>query len=712
MRSANRGLAHNAAVIRTACESGFESGPVELMAEQLYSTLGIEGDDSYEQLFQNLTAEAIDKIGALCMEKNQAFIDFVFLFLNVKASIIKTEVEDQSCKEEGLRIHTVKKICDVLGSGEFVAYIRYPEADWNEAKKDFSRALFLDPLDALDDIDTEYNNVIVINAPDELTGITAVTYAASNIRSRYTDDEWTQLSAFDEDVRSEKFDFSANLPVLNVSDIMNSYTEPEEDPAFLFRNMQIESGGKNGRPYFEASCRCPLCVLIDPDNNNESLYKKLEHIASHSWLIFLVAKRAGPRHNSASQFGMQNYTEEIISELCYQYACDTISLQPPEIGDGYFESLLDDAVRRQGVCIDYSSVTSSKLLRMMYDFRGEINSEVIGHCIANAAKKKIPGSMLTERNFDFLKSGSSIPQNAACKADSIPAIQQFKNQIVGQENAKKQIMDAVSCMNMNRERIKFGLKDNGMHNVFVFAGPPGTAKTTAAQFLGCIMGEEGLLKGDKFISISGARLKAPYVGQTAPLVHEVFANNDIIFIDEVYSLIDSYGNQDSFTQEALGQLCVELEENSVNKLIIMAGYGGKVNSEDNKIKDFLDKNPGIASRINYIIEFKPYDAYTEMPTILTSQAENLGYQIEAKAIGSATAFFADRATCRDFGNGREARRLLEQSIEQQSVRLKAKGGYTKNDLKLLTEADINLAASEIMEGCKIVAGKSKREIGF
>ena len=89
MRSANRGLAHNAAVIRTACESGFESGPVELMAEQLYSTLGIEGDDSYEQLFQNLTAEAIDKIGALCMEKNQAFIDFVFLFLNVKASIIK-----------------------------------------------------------------------------------------------------------------------------------------------------------------------------------------------------------------------------------------------------------------------------------------------------------------------------------------------------------------------------------------------------------------------------------------------------------------------------------------------------------------------------------------------------------------------------------------------------------------------------------------------
>lgn len=350
--------------------------------------------------------------------------------------------------------------------------------------------------------------------------------------------------------------------------------------------------------------------------------------------------------------------------------------------------------------------------RLLQGLNGEAIDKIGAFCVNN--NEPFTDFVICFLNLETLISNygreKSVPQKT--KSDSMSALQQFKNLIVGQDDAKKQILDAVLCMKMNSERVRYGLKDNGMHNVFVFSGPPGTAKTTAAQLLGRIMCEEDLLKSEKRITLSGASLKGAYVGQTAPHVHEVFSDNDIIFIDEIYSLVDSYGIQDSFAQEALGQLCIELEENCIGKLIVMAGYGGQVNSEDNKIKDFLDKNPGISSRINYIVEFKPYDPYTDMPAILINQAENLGYQIEAGAIGQATEFFATRAASRDYGNGREARRLLEHSLKQQSIRLYNMVNYTPEDMKLLTEEDIILAADEIMAGCKIVAGKSEREIGF
>ncbi len=146
--------------------------------------------------------------------------------------------------------------------------------------------------------------------------------------------------------------------------------------------------------------------------------------------------------------------------------------------------------------------------------------------------------------------------------------------------------------------------------MLAFIGPPGTAKTTSARYFAEMMTEQELLSGGSIAYVTGTQLKAKYVGQTSDRVHQIFETNDIIIIDEAYSLVNYNETErtDNFSQEALAQLCIEVEEHSDDKLIIFAGYGGDIHEKNNKNETFLDENPGISSRITFTVHFSPYTA--------------------------------------------------------------------------------------------------------
>ena len=89
---------------------------------------------------------------------------------------------------------------------------------------------------------------------------------------------------------------------------------------------------------------------------------------------------------------------------------------------------------------------------------------------------------------------------------------------------------------------------------------------------------------------------------------KLFENYDVIIIDEAYSIVEENGTMDSFGNEAIAQLIIELENHSTDKLIIFAGYGGDVDEKDNRMQTFLNSNPGIKSRITSTFNFKSYSA--------------------------------------------------------------------------------------------------------
>lgn len=234
------------------------------------------------------------------------------------------------------------------------------------------------------------------------------------------------------------------------------------------------------------------------------------------------------------------------------------------------------------------------------------------------------------------------------------------DQLIGLEEVKKNLRSVVNILRFNRMRKRHGQRSAEHHNVFMFLGAPGTAKTTAAKALGQMLRKENLLPRDRFISVTGSQLKGEFVGHTAPKVHALFRDYDIILIDEAYSLASNdRGHLDTFAQEALAQLVVELEEHATDKVVIFAGYGGEyVAEQDNRMKDFLSANPGIRSRINFVVNFPSYSA-AEMLDIVHFMAKERGLRMTRSADAEITKYYETRVDDRSFGNGREARVFIE-----------------------------------------------------
>ena len=76
------------------------------------------------------------------------------------------------------------------------------------------------------------------------------------------------------------------------------------------------------------------------------------------------------------------------------------------------------------------------------------------------------------------------------------------------------------------------------------------------------------------------------------------------------------------------------------------------------MKEFLDANPGIRSRINTTVSFESYTPQ-EMLCIIRGIAESKGYVMNEGANGEIIRFFEGRVEDPNFGNGREARSFVE-----------------------------------------------------
>ena len=72
----------------------------------------------------------------------------------------------------------------------------------------------------------------------------------------------------------------------------------------------------------------------------------------------------------------------------------------------------------------------------------------------------------------------------------------------------------------------------------------------------------------------------------------------VLFIDEAYSLNGKTAND--FGKEAIAALIKEMEDNRDKFIVIMAGY-------TREMKELLNINPGLESRVKFNIEFKDYN---------------------------------------------------------------------------------------------------------
>lgn len=295
------------------------------------------------------------------------------------------------------------------------------------------------------------------------------------------------------------------------------------------------------------------------------------------------------------------------------------------------------------------------------------------------------------------------------------AYDRLNQEFYGLEEQKQKVLQAVKLLKLRRVRQKFGLRPISFAPIFLFYGPPGTGKTRLAEIMGEIFCEEGLLPGNRMIAGSAVTLcKGQFVGHSAPQTRELFENYDVIFLDEIYSVAANDGSGiDAFSQEILAELCVQLENvaKNCNKLVILAGYGGGVLEEHNFVRSWLKSNPGIASRITFFVEFYPYSPEKEMPMIFRTLAKNSDIELEEGWEEIVVKFFKERAKSDDYGNGREARRLLDNCLLMQAQRLDLNTADLKA-LRFITCEDIRKASAEILKGSLGIKKAERMRLGF
>lgn len=228
------------------------------------------------------------------------------------------------------------------------------------------------------------------------------------------------------------------------------------------------------------------------------------------------------------------------------------------------------------------------------------------------------------------------------------------NDLIGLEEVKREVQKFRNLLIFNK-KISNKLENKNMNMNMLFLGNPGTGKTTVASIMADILYELGYIKKNKFIDVTAKDLVAEYVGQTAIKTSRIIENalDGVLFIDEAYSIVSGNKNA-SFGEESIATLVQAMEKYKDRLVVIFAGY-------TLEMKNFLDSNPGIASRIGYTFEFSNYTT-EELMQILDNYALSKGFTVEEESKKGIIEIIEVNKNTRNFGNARFMINLFERLV--------------------------------------------------
>lgn len=261
--------------------------------------------------------------------------------------------------------------------------------------------------------------------------------------------------------------------------------------------------------------------------------------------------------------------------------------------------------------------------------------------------------------------------------------------LVGLEAVKEQVLTLVNLNRLVRRRLEAGLPAPSTARHLVFAGPPGTGKTTVARLYGAILADLGVLRSGHLVEVSRADLVAQIVGGTAIKTTEMFqkALGGVLFIDEAYTLTqDGTGTGPDFGQEAVDTLVKLMEDHRDDVVVVAAGYGPQM-------QRFLGSNAGLSSRFSRTVEFANYSVQ-ELVTIVRTMCAAHHYTLTERTVHVLEGHFEDMPRGETFGNGRAARKVFEEMVDRQALRLATVAEVNEDALTLLLPQDVSERAGE------------------
>ena len=336
------------------------------------------------------------------------------------------------------------------------------------------------------------------------------------------------------------------------------------------------------------------------------------------------------------------------------------------------------------------------------------NGRYVRNLIENAKKKqavrllplgKNAGDIRKKDLFRLTKADIADPDDSLIEEREPGSALKELDEMVGLTSVKEVIHKAVANFRMNKLLKDRGISKDKASYHMVFTGNPGTAKTTVARLFAEIMKDEKVLPTGVFKEVGRADLVGPFAGTTPILVQQKFkeARGGVLFIDEAYSLCDSYKN--GFGDEAINTIVQEMENHRDEVIVIFAGY-------PEPMKEFLERNPGMNSRIAFHVNFDDYSK-EDLCGITKLMLSKKNLKITDEAFDKLRGIYKEACQNTDFGNGRFVRKMLEEAEMNLSQRL---ADFSLSDItdEMLT----TIEASDIPEFTPSTKNTCCGKIGF
>ncbi|MGV0714563.1 type VII secretion AAA-ATPase EccA [Mycolicibacterium sp. XJ662] len=311
-----------------------------------------------------------------------------------------------------------------------------------------------------------------------------------------------------------------------------------------------------------------------------------------------------------------------------------------------------------------------------------------------AAALKDPTYRLTTTTAEKIASRKDPWDPASVEADTsgreslLAEAQAELDRQIGLTRVKEQIEAYRAATQMAKIRAARGMKVAQASKHMIFAGPPGTGKTTIARVVANILTGLGVISEPKLVETSRKDFVAEYEGQSAVKTTRTIdrAIDGVLFIDEAYTLVqDRDGRTDPFGTEALDTLLARMENDRDRLVVIIAGYSADIDR-------LLESNDGLRSRFATRIEFDSYspEEIVDIAKVIAGSTDSNLSEEAAKRVLEAATLLSERdlngKPALDIaGNGRYARQLVEAGEQNRDMRLARSLDFDSLEVEQLSE---------------------------
>ena len=316
----------------------------------------------------------------------------------------------------------------------------------------------------------------------------------------------------------------------------------------------------------------------------------------------------------------------------------------------------------------------------MYEQRDRANFGNARDVVSVAREAKMQSSLRDDEERCIKKEdfGSYLKYFEQHGVSSIDDIYAEIDQYVGLEfvkelfdNVRLEILDVEDCK-------RRGVKPDSYPDHYIFAGNPGTGKTTVGKMIGEFYHLMGVMGGSETLFVDASELIGNHVGDSknkiVEKIQEAIDHNSILYIDEAYQIADT-----AYSSEIVGAMMTKMTENAADFKMIFGMYS-------NRVEDFLKLNAGLSRRVR-IVEFPDYTP-EQLVKIFDKTLESQGRTIteEAHHLIELLMEYKYNTRTENFGNAGDVKKLV---IDMKKLLLKrsskAAGGvdryqYTAEDI--------------------------------